>query len=50
LLAGDHEVRLDHRPQGFWLGTLLSLLGLVLSVFAVRSLAPPAGDGPSPPA
>jgi len=50
LPAGDHEVRLDHRPQGFWMGALLSLLGVVLSVYALtRRAARPPGP-PSPPA
>jgi hypothetical protein len=40
LPAGDHQVRLYHRPQGFWLGVFGSIFGLLLSVLAVRALAP----------
>ena len=39
LPAGDHQVRLDHRPQGFWLGAVLSLAGLLLSGLAWKVLA-----------
>jgi hypothetical protein len=46
LAAGDREVRLLHRPQGFWLGLGLSIFGLLLSAAAWRGLtrtSAPAG-------
>ncbi len=44
LAAGDRQLRLYHRPQGFWLGLSLSIFGLLLSGVAVKVLAPASVD------
>jgi len=40
LPPGNHHLVLRHRPPGFWLGVLLSLVGLILSIAIVRRRAP----------
>ena len=38
LPAGTYHLVLRHRPPGLWLGLVLTLLGIGLSVTAIRSL------------
>jgi hypothetical protein len=40
LPAGTHHLLLRHRPPGLWFGLLLTLLGIALSVTAIRKLTP----------
>jgi len=45
LPAGDHQLRLYHRPQGFWLGLSLSIAGLVLSAISLKALTRATAPG-----
>jgi hypothetical protein len=40
LPAGTHRLVLRHRPPGFAAGLVLTLVGIVLAVAAIRTLTP----------